>query len=272
MHLLLLVVTGAVGGFVAGLVGVGGGIIFGPVLFFYFQSLGVEDPVLTPLTLGTSLLCTLAAALSGAVRQQRAGAIDGRTALVAGAVAAVAVTLMGRFVTTQPWYDAAVFQVVLASVLLLVVVRMFFRQGAGDTLSAAGARRHPGVLAATGAVAGAVAAAAGVGGGVVMVPAFNALVRLPLKRATATSTAAIVLISTAGVAVYALQGLGVSGRPEGAFGYVDALHAAALALPAMLAAQWGVETAHRVDVRWVQYSFAVFAAAVASQLIWNVLT
>src|SRR5690606_25464771 len=137
MHLLLLLTAGAAGGFVAGLVGVGGGVIFGPVLFFYFQALGVEDPVLTPLTLGTSLLCTLAAALSGAIGQWRAGAIEGRTALVAGGVAAGAVTLMGLFVTTQPWYSKAVFQVVLAVVLLIVVARMLLKREARDTLSTA---------------------------------------------------------------------------------------------------------------------------------------
>jgi uncharacterized membrane protein YfcA len=271
MHLLLLIVAGAAGGFVAGLVGVGGGVIFGPVLFFYFQALGIEDPVLTPLTLGTSLLCTLAAAGSGATRQWRAGAVEGRTALLAGAVAAVAVALVGLFVTTQPWYDKEVFQVVLAAVLLIVVTRMFLKREARRTLSAEGARRGAGVLVATGAAAGAVAAAAGVGGGVVMVPAFNTLLRLPLKVATATSTAAIVLISVTGVAVYALEGLGVPGRPAGALGFVDALHGAALALPAIVTAGWGVRTAHRVDVRWVQYSFAALALVVAVRLVWGVL-
>ena len=66
--LVLLLLAGALGGFVAGLVGVGGGIIFGPVLFFVFQAAGITDPVLTPLTLGSSLLCTFAASASGVPR------------------------------------------------------------------------------------------------------------------------------------------------------------------------------------------------------------
>ncbi|MDX1420753.1 MAG: sulfite exporter TauE/SafE family protein [Rubricoccaceae bacterium] len=269
--LLLLLMAGLVGGFLAGLVGVGGGVVFGPVLFFYFQALGIEDPALTPLTLGTSLLCTLCAALSGTVGQWRAGAIAWRTALVAGAVAAVAVTAMGLLVTTQPWYSKQVFQGVLATVLLVVVARMLLKREARDTLSTAGARRGAGVLAATGASAGAVAAAAGVGGGVVLVPAFNTLLRLPLKVAAGTSTAAIVLISLSGVLVYGLEGMGVPGRPLAALGYVDALHGAALALPAVLTAGWGVKTAHRINVRWVQVAFALLAFVVAVRLIWNVL-
>jgi len=89
--------------------------------------------------------------------------VDRRTALVAGAVAAVAVVLVGRFVATQPWYDKGAFQVVLGTLLALVVVRMLTRKDAADTLATDGAHRGLGRLAATGAGAGTIAALAGVG-------------------------------------------------------------------------------------------------------------
>ena len=270
MTLALLLAAGAVGGFVAGLVGVGGGVIFGPVLFFTYQAAGVEDPLLTPLTLGTSLLCTFAASASGALGQLKAGAVDRRTALVAGAVASVAVVLVGRFVSTQPWYDKGAFQAILGVLLVTVVVRMLTKKDRADTLSTAGARRGLGGLAATGAGAGAVAALAGIGGGVVLVPAFSGLVRLPMKVAAGTSTAAIVIITAVGVATYAALGWGEP-VPAGALGYVDAPRAAALALPAVVTARLGVATAHRVDVRAVRLSFAAFAAVVAARLLWNAL-
>ena len=268
--LLILLVAGAVGGFVAGLVGVGGGVIFGPVLFFSFQAAGVEDPVLTPLTLGSSLLCTFAASASGAVAQARAGAIDRRTALVAGGVAAVAVVLVGRFVTTRPWYDKDAFQLILGVLLVVVVVRMVLKKDRADTLSTAGARRGLGRLAATGLGAGTIASLAGVGGGVVMVPAFSGLVRLPLKVAAGSSTAAIALITAVGVVTYAVLGLGAP-VPDGALGYVDWRGAAALAVPAVVTSRLGVATAHRVDVRTVRLSFAAFATVVAARLLWNAL-
>lgn len=269
--LFLLLVAGAVGGFIAGLVGVGGGIIFGPVLFFTYQAAGIEDPVLTPLTLGTSLLCTFAASASGAVAQRKAGAIDGRTALVVGAFAAVAVVLVGRFVATQPWYDKEAFQIVLGVLLIAVVVRMLLKQDRADTLSTDGARRGVGRLAVTGGLAGTIASLAGVGGGVVLVPALSGrFVRLPLKVAAGTSTTAIAIITATGVATYAVLGLGGPTLP-GALGYVDWRGGAALALPAVLTARLGVETAHRVNVRTVRLSFAAFAGVVAVRLLWNAL-
>ena len=50
---------------------------------------------------------------------------------------------------------------------------------------------------------------------------------------------------------------------------MDWLHAAVLAGPALITARLGVQTAHRIDVRWVRYSFAAFAAVVAVRLLWN---
>ncbi len=267
--LALLIAAGALGGFVAGLVGVGGGVIFGPVLFFVLQGIGVEDPLLTPLTLGSSLFCTLAASASGAVVQHKAGAVDWRTALATGAFASVAVILMTLFVTTQPWYSKRIFQIVLGSVLLVMVVRMLTRRSAeSGEMRASGARRGWGALVGTGGVAGTLSSAAGIGGGVILVPAFNSLMRLPLKAAAATSTGAIVLITAVGVATYALRGLGVD-VPPGALGYVHVPYALALSLPAVLTARRGVSTAHRIDVRWVRWAFASFAGLVAVRLLWN---
>ena len=268
--LLVLILVGAVGGFVAGLVGVGGGVIFGPALFFAFEAAGIDDPVLTPLTLGSSLLCTFAASASGTVGQLRAGSVDRRTALVSGAFAAVAVVVAGRFVATQPWYDKNAFQVLLAALLAAVVVRMLSQRERTETLSAADARRGAGALAGIGGAAGALASLAGIGGGVVLVPLFNGVVRLPMKVASGTSTAAITIITAVGVATYVVLGLGQP-VPDGSLGYVDWRGAAALAVPAVVTARLGVATAHRVDVRAIRLSFAAVAAVVAARLVWNVL-
>ena len=163
--------------------------------------------------------------------------------------------LAGRFVATQPWYDKDVFQVLLAVLLGVVVVRMVAGGRRSDSLSTAGARRGTGALAGIGAAAGGLASLAGIGGGVVLVPLFHSVVRLPMKVASGTSTAAITLITAVGVATYVVLGLGQP-VPDGALGFVDWRGAAALALPAIVTARVGVATAHRVNVRVIRYSFA----------------
>lgn len=269
VNILILGAAGVVGGFVAGLLGVGGGIIFAPVLFFFYSATGVALDLIAPLTLGTSLFCTLVTALAGTWTHRGDGLIRQRVALVVGAFSAAAVVAMTLFVTTQPWYSGRVFQIVLAVILLLAVYRMVTGKrpqrtsGWRDRL-----RTDTPFLAATGAAAGAVASAAGVGGGIVLVPVYNQLLRLPLKSATATSLATIILVSLSGVVMYVVTGLGAETLPT-ALGYVDFGHAVWMVVPALLTARLGVKTADRVNVRLIRFCFAGLAVLVAGRLLWR---
>lgn len=267
LHIILLLGTGVAGGFLAGLVGIGGGVIFSPVLFFYYSAIGTDPAIVTPLTLGSSLFCTLLAAASGAHRQWHLGNVQARIAAVVGAFAAAAVAAVTFLVTTRPWYTAAVFQGVLGVVLLAVVWRMLFPGSAGSADGAGHPQRRPlAALAGSGVLAGAVASAAGVGGGIVMVPMFNQLLKLRLKLAAATSMAAIVIIAGTGVLSYLIAGLGAA-TPATAVGYVDFGVGAVLGVPAVLGARLGVRVAHRSDVRVVRYAFSLLAAVIALRLL-----
>ncbi|MDQ7040126.1 MAG: sulfite exporter TauE/SafE family protein [Rhodothermus sp.] len=269
-YLLLLSGIGLLGGFLAGLVGVGGGIVFAPVLFFYFQAIGVPASVVTPLTLGTSLFCTLLASLSSAWFQYRRQAVVATVALGAGLFSALSITLTTRYVTTQPWYNGTAFRLVFGFVLLSVALRML-----------RGKERNPGVaatfhlrwsvLAGAGTVAGTVAAAAGVGGGIILVPLYHRLLGLPMHRAVGTSSATIVLISLAGILSYALSAPATSpGMPT--LGHVDVLHGLLLAVPATISARFGVQTAHRLRTIWLRRAFAVLALFVAGRLLLQALS
>lgn len=275
IHIFLLLGAGLAAGFVAGLIGVGGGIIFAPVLFFSFQRIGIAPDVIAPLTLGSSLLCTFVASSASAWFQYRQRAILPRVALHVGLFSAVAIFLMTRFVTTQTWYDGTVFQIVFSAVLLIVVSRMILKKNPGENVETdmkKAAFIHPSwpTLAGTGSVAGAVASASGVGGGVVLVPAYNSILRIPIHLATGTSSATIIIISLVSVVTYAILGWDAD-VPATALGYVDAGQALILAIPAIFTARLGVWVAHRVNTRTLRLSFAVIAAFVAIRLLMRAL-
>jgi uncharacterized membrane protein YfcA len=264
----LLGVAGLGAGVIAGLVGVGGGVIFTPVLFAVYGGLDVPSGVRTPLTVGTGLFCTGLAAGTSALHHARRGAVAGGVAVSVGLASAVAVGLVSRFVVTRPWYDAALFQLLFAAVLLVVVVRMVRGRAAEPSSIPA----EPGPWASwlgTGTAAGTVAAAVGVGGGVVLMPAYHRWLRLPMHRAVGTSSATIVLISALSTIAYALLGTGVAGRPGLALGYVDVGTGLLLAGPAVLGAQGGAALAHRIDTKRLRWSFAALAVVVAGRLVWG---
>ena len=265
----LLAGTGLGAGVLAGLVGVGGGVIFTPVLFAVYGLQGVPEGVRTPLTVGTGLFCTGLAAGASAVHHWRQGAVRLRMALGVGLASAGAVGLVSRFVVTRPWYDDSVFQLLFAATLLVVVGRMVQASPELPTSEDADASASAGWgdWLGTGTAAGTVAAAVGVGGGVVLVPAYSRWLRLPFRRAVGTSSATILVISTLSVGAYAVLGAGLADRPSLALGYVDWGTGLLLAGPAVVGAQGGAALAHRVDTTWLRWSFAALAVVVAGRLV-----
>lgn len=265
-----LAVAGLGAGLLAGLVGVGGGVIFTPVLFGVYGALGVPEAVHTPLTVGTGLFCTGLAAGASALHHVRQGAVQGRMALGVGLASVGAVAVVSGLVVTRPWYDAALFQLLFAAVLLVVVVRMV--RGPSTDAPRPPDQETPSIRWAqwlgTGTAAGAVASAVGVGGGVVLVPAYSRLHRLPFQQAVGTSSATILVISALSAVAYAWLGAGLHARPL-ALGYVDVGTGLLLAGPALLGAQGGAALAHRVETTWLRWSFAALAVVVAGRLVWN---
>lgn len=276
----ILLVAGLAGGFVGGLVGVGGGLIFAPVLFFYFQAIGVSPEILTPLTIGTSLFCTLIVALSSTRTQFQKRAVSVSLAGKVGSASAVAVVLMTVFVTTQSWYDSTAFQMVFGILLLIVAIQMSLPVPSGASKKAESGAANVNVpgketgkgsttptrAIMAGSAAGVVASAAGVGGGILLVPVYHRLFRMPIHRAVGTSSATIVLISFAGVLSYAFSDwdLRVSAI---SLGYVDVARALILSVPAAITARVGARTAHRINTVKLRRSFAVVAILVSLRLL-----
>jgi len=280
IDVLILLIAGLAGGFVGGLVGVGGGLIFAPVLFFYFEAIGVSPEILAPLTIGTSLFCTLIVALSSTRIQFQKRSVSIGLAAKVGFASAVAVVLMTVFVTTRPWYDAFVFQMVFGILLLIVAIQMSLRNlsdASPETesgpldVNASGDRFESEATTSAGAItvgsaAGIVASAAGVGGGIILVPVYHRLLRMPIHAAVGTSSATIVLISFAGVLSYAFSdwSLHVSAL---SLGYVDVARALILSVPASITARVGARTAHRFNSVKLRRSFAVVAILVSLRLL-----
>ncbi|MGA7304237.1 MAG: sulfite exporter TauE/SafE family protein [Rhodothermales bacterium] len=270
LNAFILLAAGVGGGFIAGLVGVGGGIVFAPVLFYFFQSTGMAPEVIAPMTVGTSLLCTLTASSMSAWQHHLKMSVLWSVAVRVGLLSAAALFLIVAFVTTQSWYDRFAFQLVFGALLLVVSIRMFTqnKRAGSDAEGPDVARRRFSLLAlgGIGSAAGTIAALAGVGGGIIMVPAYNQILRLPMRLSVGTSSGSIVLISIIGVVGYAVAGW-TDGQAQTALGYVDLVHGLVLALPAIPGAQLGARVAHLVPRRLLQMAFALLAGLVAARML-----
>lgn len=268
MTFLILVLCGIFAGFLAGVFGVGGGILFTPLLFFLFTSMGASEPV--SWTIGTSLFCTFIAAISSSFQQNNQENIYWKEGVKVGLFGAFGV-YVGKQVVTSPYYTEDIFVTFFAMILCVVGV-LFYRKGR-STLTLQTKAKPFGILkaGAAGGLGGCVAALAGVGGGVVLVPILNLLYRLPMKKAVSISSLAIVIISLSGWSQFAFLSDVQNGYTGFTVGYVDFGTSFPLIAGALGGGVLGAKFGHSVPRYVLQFGFSILLASVAFLMIWNLL-
>lgn len=256
---LLLLVFGGLAGVLAGLLGIGGGIIIVPVLAQVFIHQGVAPAVLMHVAIGTSLATIVVTSLSSIRAHQRHQAIDWPAVrritpgIIGGGV-------VGAFVATLLAGDTL--RVVFAIFMLFVALRM--AQGT----AVAPHRKLPGTVGMFGAggVIGGVSTLMGVGGGTLSVP-FLTWCNLSVRRAVATSAAIGLPIALTGTVGYVVTGWGEADLPAWSLGYVNLPALLGIVVASILAAPLGAALAHRIDPLLLKRLFAVFLVIVGIRLL-----
>lgn len=256
---LLFPLLGAASGFLAGLLGVGGGIVVVPGLLQVFVAAGVAPEHRLRLALGTSLAAICFTALSSLRAHHARGAVDwGIVRRITPGI--VAGTLAGTWVAA--FLPERGLEIFYACFLAAVCVRML-----GERRTEA-RRPLPGPtgLAAAGAGIGLLSGLVGIGGGSLSVPY---LVRsgVVIHRAVGTSAAIGAPIAISGAAGYVVHGLGAQGLPGYSVGYVHLPALLGVALVSVCFAPIGAALAHRTSVRRLRRWFAAFLLVVAARMV-----
>lgn len=253
------VAAGIAGGVLAGLLGVGGGIVIVPALYFALTRAGFAGDATMQLAVGTSLATIVFTAISSSLGHYRRGAIDmallklWAPSILLGVLAG---SLLAGFVSSD------VLVAVFATVAAIVAVDMVFRKPADSPQP--GSFSKP-VWAILGFIAGGLSAMMGIGGGTVCVPLLNFL-GYDIRRAVGTSSAIGFLIGVPGAIVYALTGLGAEGLPPFSLGYVNIVAAAIIIPLTMVFAGVGVRLAHAIPRRALRLSFGLFLALTSARM------
>lgn len=246
---LAYLVTGAFAGFVAGLFGVGGGLIIVPVLTFIFAAQQFPDSHVVHLALGTSFASIIFTSLASLKSHHKMAAVD--WVLVRQITPGI---LIGTFLGT--WLAAA-----LATLPLKIFFAAFEFYVATQLLlniKPKPARSLPGEAGVTGAgmVIGSVSSLVGIGGGTLSVP-FMLWCNIGLHRAIGTSAAIGFPIAIAGTLGYVVNGLRVPGLPEGSAGFVYLPALAILIVASVITSPIGARLAHRLPVARLRRLFAL---------------
>lgn len=248
-----LVLAGVAGGIIAGLLGVGGGIVVVPVLYHVFSGLGVEQSACMPLAIGTSLATIVPASIRSNSNHRKKGAVD-VVLLKSWAPTLIAGVLGGSAVAT--FIGGQGLTVIFATLALIVAAYMAFAR-AEWRLSA----EMPTGLA-KGAIAGGIgffSTLMGIGGGTFGVPIMT-LFGVPVHRAVGTSSGLGIIVGLTGTIGFILSGWSVPHLPPLSLGYVNLLGFLLITPATWLTVPWGVDLAHRLSRRTLSRAFALFLA------------
>lgn len=257
-----MIFASALGGFVAGLLGVGGGIVIVPVLYFVLDGLGVEEALRMKIAVATSLSTILFTSLSSAGAHYRKGSIDFALIRSWGIpifLGVVAGTWLAAYVS------GLVLTGVFATVALLVAINMTLR-----AKSSAIASDFPNgfVKAFCGFVVGGISAMMGIGGGTLSVPILTAF-GYDIRKAVGTAAALGFVIAIPGAIGYIIAGWTVDGLPAGSLGYVNLLALIALIPLTMAIAPLGAKAAHSIPKTTLSYAFALFLGVTSARMFYD---
>ncbi len=262
MDWLIYPACGALAGLIAGLFGVGGGLIVVPVLASLFDWQGLAPASTMHLALGTSLFSMIATSLSSTVSHHRHGGVDWRqfSRLAPGIVLGswIGAGLADRLGSTELRQGFGV-------AAMLLGLSLWRRRAAAPPLPGALPDR-PGTQSLAGLGIGSVSALAGIGGGTLTVPY---LLRrgLPMVRAAGTSAACGLPIALFGSASYLYWGWNQAGLPPQSWGYLYWPAALGLLLGSVPCAPLGAALAHRLPARALKRGFAVLLLLLGAKML-----
>lgn len=257
-------ILGSITGFLAGLFGVGGGLVLVPVLLLLFDAQRFPAENVLHLALGTSMATIVFTSLASLRKHHQHGAVNWRVVrdITPGILAGAA--LGATFAASMPARGLGIFFalfVYFAAAQILLDKRPL------------PSRQLPGMagMTLTGIFTGGISSLVSIGGGTVVVP-FLLWCNVALRNAIGTSAAIGFPVAIGGTAGYIVTGMNVTALPEHTLGFVYLPALFWVALASVLTAPFGASAAHRMKLGVLRKLFALLLIALASRLLFKVLS
>ncbi|MFM2323412.1 sulfite exporter TauE/SafE family protein [Brachymonas denitrificans] len=244
-----LAALGLTGGFMAGLLGVGGGMVLVPFITWILASRGVDNELAVKMAIATSMATIIFTSISSVRAHHKRGMV--RWDLVKGIAPGIMIGALVVSIGVFALLKGAWLSVVFGVLVILAALQMFLDRKPKPTRQMPG---RGGQMAA-GSVIGFLSGLLGAGGGFLSVP-FMTWCNVAIHNAVATSAALGFPIAVFNVIGYVLGGWSVAGRPEWSVGYVWLPALAVIASCSVLMAPLGARTAHALPVKTLKRIFA----------------
>jgi uncharacterized protein len=255
--ILALLGLGFAAGLLAGLVGVGGGVLMVPVLYLIYAQpewFGFHvDPALIPVVAhATSLAVIVPTAVRGTLTFRTAGLVEWRAVWGIGITSVPAAVVAAQ---VAPHLPPAVLKLAFGLLLLYAGVRLLRPEHPDRVSPDPGRDGALGRYLLIGVVVGFSSALLGVGGGIVAIPLMIHWVGIDIRKVAATSIGMVLITAVAGVFGYLVSGSAAAGRPEHSVGFIHLAAALPLAVGAFTAVAAGARLNQRLRPRGLSLVF-----------------
>jgi uncharacterized membrane protein YfcA len=258
---LVLLVMGAFGGFAAGLLGIGGGMILVPFITMIFTAKGFPPALVVHMAIATSLATIFFTSMSSVLAHHKHGAVLWKVVkLLAPGI--VVGSWIGPWIGKQ--LNSSTMELVFGLFVAFSATQMVLNKKPAAARDLPGA---PGMFAA-GGVIGVVAGLVGAGGGFLSVP-FMTWCNVRIHNAVATSAALGFPIALFGTLSNIYFGLNEPGLPPYSLGYIYLPALVLIAAASVTMAPLGARTAHQLPVQLLKKIFAVILYALAAYMLWK---
>ena len=272
---LWLLLLGSVGGLLAGLLGVGGGMLFIPVITSYLHQYDISSAEMVKFTLANSIALVFMSGVSGTFRQIKMGTWQWKQSLTIGIPGAISNYFMTQAIQDGDWYQKEVFQGVFLGFLGLSILNMIFGKSKSSSPTEGKGKNNPDIdeqstpyqfsliqdwpSMLVGIFAGTIVALSGLGGGIIMVPLFLIVLKKSMHSATALSLSIVPILSISALIKY------ISITPTHQIssyqtGYLLWIMLIPMLLGVIFFSSLGQKMATKVPVVWLRIIFALLSA------------
>jgi uncharacterized membrane protein YfcA len=262
-EIIILLLLGGLGGLLAGLLGIGGGVIYVLVFNHYLQKIGVPDSIIVPSIIANSMFAILFAGISGSYKQWKNKNLFPSEMVIAGLAAAISSILFSYIISKGTWYTKENFSIFFIILLALIAFRIFTQRKQLEQENS----QNPSMLSLsiTGLISGTIAAFSGIGGGVIIVPILTDRLKLPIKKATSISLGVISIMALC-TSVYNIL---TSIKTNGEATLIVSSLALPIAIGSLIGSPVGVQIASKLKPIQIRIVLFIFLISVIFKLIYN---
>ncbi|MGB5976271.1 MAG: sulfite exporter TauE/SafE family protein [Cyclobacteriaceae bacterium] len=257
---ILLLVSGLAGGFLAGVLGIGGGVIYIIILPYALSHIGVPADEIVQYTIANSILGTFFASLSGNIAHMRKHEFYVSEVLNVGTFAVVFSLGSLFLIVNTTWYDKTVFNIFIICLLVFILIRTIWLNSRPKDPKPK-ASHNPPMLAVVGSSGGLIASLSGLGGGAIMVPILNLGLHMDIKKAKSISLGVISMSSLAMTLYNSFEDIR---NPFDYYnwGYIVWPIALTLSAGVVVGSPLGVKVGRKISSRTISFIFSAFLLVV----------